>query len=224
MQQRVSIARALAFEPGILLMDEPFGALDEMTRERMNNELLRIWGSIVNMTVIFVTHSINEAVYLSSRVVVLSPRPGRIAENIDINSAPAWTRNRDLTTTHLTSRVRHALREGNPNLMEDRQEQLLTQHQQSDLEAPAVARGSRRRVEGLTTARSTRSLALVTIPAIVVTYRIQIHCCNMKQFGRFSQHFASECFDGCASSWRLCIKGIVRRRPGGRPTMGSITL
>ena len=84
MQQRVSIARALAFNPPILLMDEPFGALDEMTRERMNLELQNIWDR-TGTTIIFVTHSIPEAVFLSSRVVMLSPRPGQIADIIDID-------------------------------------------------------------------------------------------------------------------------------------------
>ncbi|HZP99298.1 MAG TPA: ABC transporter ATP-binding protein [Reyranella sp.] len=82
MQQRASIARALSFDPALLLMDEPFGALDEIVRDRLNEQLLELWAK-TGKTVIFVTHSIPEAVFLSTRIVVMSPRPGRIVDVID---------------------------------------------------------------------------------------------------------------------------------------------
>ena len=113
MQQRVSIARALGFEPRLLMMDEPFGALDEITRDRLNEQLLRLWER-ERRTVVFVTHSIPEAVFLSSRIVVMSPRPGRIVEviksglpsdrTLDIRDTPEFTR--------IAHRVRVALQDG----------------------------------------------------------------------------------------------------------------
>jgi NitT/TauT family transport system ATP-binding protein len=113
MQQRVSIARALSFDPALLLMDEPFGALDEMTRERLNMELLRIWEAS-GSTVVFVTHSIAEAVFLSTRVVVMSPRPGRISNVISIDlqqPRTATTREDPRFFEHVTE-VREALHLG----------------------------------------------------------------------------------------------------------------
>ena len=86
MKMRVSLARALVTDPDILLMDEPFAALDEITRFRLNNDLLALWRNL-RKTVIFVTHSIFESVYLSQRVVVMTPRPGRIGAEFRINSA-----------------------------------------------------------------------------------------------------------------------------------------
>ena len=116
MQQRVSIARALSFAPALLLMDEPFGALDEMTRERLNAELLRIWAE-TESTIVFVTHSIHEAVFLSTRVVVMSPRPGRIAGivEIDLPQPRNFDTREDPRFFELVTQVRDTLRAGVPD-------------------------------------------------------------------------------------------------------------
>ncbi|HEX2703257.1 MAG TPA: ABC transporter ATP-binding protein [Solirubrobacteraceae bacterium] len=113
MQQRASIARALSFDPDLLLMDEPFGALDEIVRDMLNQQLLRLW-DVTGKTVMFVTHSIPEAVFLSTHIVVMSPRPGRIIDVIacdlprdralDIRETPEFLA--------IANRVRHGLREG----------------------------------------------------------------------------------------------------------------
>jgi NitT/TauT family transport system ATP-binding protein len=113
MQQRVSIARALSFDPELLLMDEPFGALDEIVRDHLNEQLLQLWAK-TRKTVLFVTHSIPEAVFLSTKIVVMSPRPGRITDIIDCN----FPRDRTLEIREtpefiaIAQRVRTGLRAG----------------------------------------------------------------------------------------------------------------
>lgn len=109
MQQRASIARALAFDADILLMDEPFGALDEIVRDRLNEELLKLWAR-TGKTIGFVTHSIPEAVYLSTKIVVMSPRPGRITDVID--SPLPKDRPLDIRDTPEFIAVAHRVREG----------------------------------------------------------------------------------------------------------------
>jgi NitT/TauT family transport system ATP-binding protein len=109
MQQRASIARALAFDADILLMDEPFGALDEIVRDRLNEELLKLWAT-TGKTTLFVTHSIPEAVYLSTKIVVMSPRPGRITDVID--SPLPKDRPLDIRDTPEFIAVAHRVREG----------------------------------------------------------------------------------------------------------------
>lgn len=109
MQQRASIARALSFDPDMLLMDEPFGALDEIVRDHLNEQLLKLWAA-TRKTVIFVTHSIPEAVFLSTRIVVMSPRPGRIHEIIDCDLGP--DRPLEIRESEAFLKIAHRVREG----------------------------------------------------------------------------------------------------------------
>ncbi|MGN6490034.1 MAG: ABC transporter ATP-binding protein [Devosia sp.] len=114
MQQRASIARALAFDADLLLMDEPFGALDEIVRDHLNSELLKLWER-TQKTIAFVTHSIPEAVYLSTKIVVMSPRPGRVTDVIE-SPLPRGERPLEIRETpeflQLAARVRDGLRAG----------------------------------------------------------------------------------------------------------------
>ena len=109
MQQRASIARALSFDPDLLLMDEPFGALDESVRDRLNEELLKLWAK-TRKTVVFVTHSIPEAVFLSTKIVVMSPRPGRIQDIVDCDLGA--DRPLEIRETPRFLQIAHRVREG----------------------------------------------------------------------------------------------------------------
>lgn len=109
MQQRASIARALSFDPDMLLMDEPFGALDEIVRDHLNEQLLKLWAA-TQKTVIFVTHSIPEAVFLSTKIVVMSPRPGRIHEIIDCDLGSE--RPLEIRESEAFLKIAHQVREG----------------------------------------------------------------------------------------------------------------
>ena len=167
MQQRVSIARALAFEPALLLMDEPFGALDEMTRERLNLELLSIWQQLQS-TVVFVTHSISEAVFLSTRVVVMSPRPGRIAGIVPIDlPSPRTVETREAPRFfELVTEVRELLR--------SRGEHLLPEEE--------AARGEWAAGDGRRAARQVGAGRGVILVATLAIWEGAIYAFDIKQF------------------------------------------
>jgi NitT/TauT family transport system ATP-binding protein len=124
MQMRVSIARALVVDPQVLLMDEPFGALDEITRGRLDAELLELW-RVKRLTVLFVTHSIHEAVFLSNRVVMMAARPGRVIEELQIEEP--YPRTPDFMVSPSFSRSARRLQDG-----------LLRASEQAEREAPVV--------------------------------------------------------------------------------------
>ncbi len=127
MKQRVAIARALAYDPEVLLMDEPFAAVDAQTRESLQDELLRIWEK-TGKTIIFVTHSIEEAIYLADRVAVMSPNPGKIREVIDIK-LPRPRYNSDVRASAEFGWIRHKVR----NLLQDGGEETFISNSSQDV-------------------------------------------------------------------------------------------
>jgi NitT/TauT family transport system ATP-binding protein len=116
MQQKVSIARALAYDPDILLMDEPFGALDEINRRKMNDSILDVWKN-TGKTILFVTHSIEEAIYLSQKIIVLTRQPGTVREIIPIKLPyPRKETLDDITFFKLTNKIRNLLEDEEPTI------------------------------------------------------------------------------------------------------------